>query len=62
MNSFEFADKLSNFPEIRKHFQGVFSADNLPQKIKNNSSVFGVALPSHLILEDRKVIFIFKLV
>ena len=30
---------MSNFPEIRKHFQGVFSADNLPQKIKNNSFI-----------------------
>ena len=39
MNSFEFSDKLSSFPEIKKHFEGVFSADNLPQKIKKNSFI-----------------------
>ena len=33
MNSFEFSDKLSHFPEIKKHFEGIFSADNLPKKI-----------------------------
>ena len=36
MISSDFANKLSNFPEIKKHFQGVFSADNLPKSIKKN--------------------------
>ena len=36
MNSAEFLQKLSNFPDIIKHFAGTFSADNLPQKIKKN--------------------------
>ena len=39
MNSFEFSDKLSHFPEIKKHFEGIFSADNLPKKIKKNSFI-----------------------
>ena len=36
MESPEFSEKLSNFPEIKKYFEGIFSADNLPKKIKKN--------------------------
>ena len=36
MESPEFSEKLSNFPEIKKYFEGIFSADNLPKKIKIN--------------------------
>ena len=36
MDSSEFSEKLSNFPEIKNNFEGVYSADNLPKKIKKN--------------------------
>ena len=39
MNSAEFSEQLANFPEIKKHFEGTFSADNLPPKIKKNSFI-----------------------
>ena len=32
----DFANKLSNFPNIKEKFQGIFSADNLPKKIKKD--------------------------
>ena len=32
----DFANKLSSFPQIKKHFQGIFSADTLPKSIKKN--------------------------
>ena len=36
MNSNDFSEKLSLFPEVKKHFEGIFCADNLPKKIKKN--------------------------
>ena len=36
MNSFEFGERLTQFPELKNYFQGVFSADNLPRSIKKN--------------------------
>ena len=36
MNSDELSIKLSHFPEVKKHFEGIFCADNLPKKIKKN--------------------------
>ena len=36
MNSDELSEKLSHFPEVKKHFEGIFCADNLPKKIKKN--------------------------
>ena len=37
MLSFEFEEKLSHFPNLKKHFVGVFSADTIPSKIKLKS-------------------------
>ena len=36
MNSFEVAEKLIKFPHLKKCFEGIFSADNLPRFIKKN--------------------------
>lgn len=36
MISSEFSTKLSNFPHLKKFYQGIFSADNLPKLIKKN--------------------------
>ena len=37
MLSPEFSEKLSHFPNLKKYFQGVFSADTIPSKINNKS-------------------------
>lgn len=37
MLSPEFEQKLSQFPNLKKHFGGVFSADTIPSKIKLKS-------------------------
>ena len=39
MISPEFAEKLSHFPNLKKHFGGIFSADSLPIKIKPKSFI-----------------------
>ena len=36
MISPDFANKLSQFPHVKKQFQGIFSADQLPKQIKKN--------------------------
>ena len=36
MNSFEVAKKLIKFPHLKKCFEGIFPADNLPRFIKKN--------------------------
>ena len=35
----EFHQKLLNFPNVKKSFQGVFSADTIPTKINNKSFI-----------------------
>ena len=37
MLSVEFEQKLSQFPNLKKHFHGVFAADTIPSKIKLKS-------------------------
>ena len=44
MESPEFSEKLSNFPEIKKYFEGIFSADNLPKKIKKIVLLFVILM------------------
>ena len=44
MDSSEFSEKLSNFPEIKNNFEGVYSADNLPKKIKKIALLFVILI------------------
>ena len=39
MLSSEFAEKLSQFPNLRKHFNGVYSADTIPIRLRNKSFI-----------------------
>jgi len=39
MLSSDFEKYLDNFETVKKHFQGTYSADNLPKKLKPNSFI-----------------------